>query len=186
LRYRLTSHLAAIVSLVLLGGRVGAAEYPLQLELEASAESDMTQVKSTVVITIDRLMLPSRRARAMDALAHTGYAGFLTLLRSLPPVGTIAVGNRKVEVRYAHEEPRDSGRRLVVVADQPLFFLGGGDKARAGYELTMVELMFDATGGVTGRMAGAARVKPDRTGAPLLDDYAERPVRLTNHIRPQR
>jgi hypothetical protein len=49
----------------------------------------------------------------------------------------------------------------------------------------MVERIFDAKGGVTGTMAGAARVKPDRAGAPLLDDYAERPVRLTNHIHRQ-
>jgi len=176
-------HIAAVALLVLLDGRVRAAEYPLHLELDASAETETTQVKSTVAITVDRLMLPSRRTRAMDALAHTGYAGFLTLLRSLPPVGTITLSKRQVDVRYAHEEPRDSGRRLVLVADRPLFFLAGADKARAGYELTMVELIFDAKGGVTGTMAGAARVKPDRAGAPLLDDYAERPVRLTNHIR---
>jgi hypothetical protein len=86
-------------------------------------------------------------------------------------------------VRYAHEEAQPTGRRVVLVADRPLFFLGGEPaKARAGYELTIVELLITDTGEVTGTMAGAARVKPARDGAPVLDDYSEAPVRLEGHL----
>jgi hypothetical protein len=85
-----------------------------------------------------------------------------------------------VDIRYAHEQKESAGRRLVLIADRPLFFLGGDPaKSKAGYELTVVELRFDAQGGVTGTMAGAARVKPSPNG-PVLNDYAEAPVRLSN------
>ena len=96
----------------------------------------------------------------------------------LPPIGTIALQSRTVDIRYAHEQQQGTGRRLVLVADRPLFFLGGDvAKNRAGYELTIVELLFDAQGGVAGTMTGAARVKPSPGGL-VLDDYAEAPVRL--------
>ena len=55
-------------------------------------------------------------------------------------------------------------------------------KARAGYELTVVDLRLDDKGAGTGTMAGAARVKPAPGGAVILDDYAEAPVELT--VRP--
>ena len=76
----------------------------------------------------------------MDAIKFGGYPKFLSALRSLPPIGTIAFEGRTVEIRYAREEPREKGSRLVLVADRPLFFLGDPAKARAGYELTMVEI----------------------------------------------
>src|SRR5262249_7473140 len=74
------------------------------------------------------------------------------------------------------------GRRLVVVADRPLFFLTADpSRNRAGYELTAVELHIDNSGGVTGRMSGAARVKPSPEGV-VLSDFAEAPVQLTAHM----
>ena len=71
----------------------------------------------------------------------------------------------------------------MLVADRPLFFLGNPSKARAGYELTIVELRFDATGGVTGTMTGAARVKPSPDGL-VVDEWAEAPVNLTGRDGP--
>ena len=107
---------------------------------------------------------------------------FVPALRKLPPVGAIELAGRTVEIRYAHEQEEGSGRRLVVVADRPLFFLGGDPaKSRAGYELTIAELRFDADGAVTGTMAGAARVKPSQGGI-VLDDYADVLVQLTARV----
>jgi hypothetical protein len=128
-------------------------------------------------------MEESRRKRVTDALLHGGYGNFLPALRLLPPVGTITLNARTVDIRYAREQQETTGRRLVLVADRPLFFLGDPSKARAGYELTVVELRFDAGGGVAGTMAGAARVKPSPDGV-VLDDYAEAPVRLAGRITP--
>jgi hypothetical protein len=166
---------------VLLAGAIeSAVTYPLTLPLDARATTPTTTIASSVTIRVDRLMEENRRIRVSDALKYNGYSGFLTALRALPAVGTIEVSARTVDVKYAHEQPDGSGRRLVLVADRPLFFLGGAaPKRREGYELTVVDLRFDAQGAVTGTMAGAARVKPDPDGGVVLDDFAEAPVQLT-------
>ena len=66
-----------------------------------------------------------------------------------------------VELQYAREQPDEGGRRLVLVANKPLFFINTDEKkSRTGYSLTVVDLKFDGKGGVSGTMAGAARVKP--------------------------
>jgi hypothetical protein len=155
-----------------------AGTYPLTLTVQATATSAKGTVTSNVTFRVDRLMEENRRKRVTDALTYSGYGNFLTALRALPPVGAIVLNERQVEIRYAHEEQQETGRRLVLVADRPLFFLGGDPaKSRAGYELTMVELLFDSRGDVTGTMTGAARVKPSPAGI-VVQDFAEAPVRL--------
>ena len=163
----------------------GDLTYPLNATLDARAKSAATTINSSVTISVERLMEESRRVRVTDGLKFNGYPGFVKVLRVLPPVGTIALASRKVEIRYAHEQAHKDGRRLVVVADQPLFFLAADpSKPRAGYELTIVELIVDGKGGVTGTMTGAARVKPGPDGVPVLDDFAEIPVRLEGRLKP--
>jgi hypothetical protein len=157
-----------------------AGTYPLALALDARSTSPVTTIVSRVTVRVNRLMEENRRTRVTDALKRGGYGSFLTALRTLPPVGSVEVAARSVDVRYAHEQADGGGRRLVLVADRPLFFLAGDpSKKREGYELTVVELRFDAQGDVTGTMAGAARVKPSPDGGVILDDFAETPVQLT-------
>jgi hypothetical protein len=161
-----------------------AGNYPVVLTLDAAADTTTTAVRSSVTVRVDRLMAESGRKRVTDALSYGGYGNFLPALRALPPIGAIALSGRAVDIRYAHEQREATGHRLVLIADRPLFFLGGDPaKARAGYALTIVELRVDAQGGVTGTMAGAARVKPSLAG-PVLDDYAEAPVRLAGRMIP--
>ena len=163
-----------------------AVEYPLTLTVDAQAKSGVTTITSKLTIRVDRLMAEVIRTRVSDALKFGGYPNFLNTLRPLAPVGTIESQSRKVEVRYAHEEPEGAIRRLILVADRPLFFLSPDPaKAKAGYELTVVELRFDAKGGVTGSMAGAARVKPSPGGGVILDDYAESLVDLKGSVSPR-
>jgi hypothetical protein len=167
---------------VLVAATAAAGHYPLELTLEATAGNSTTHVTSSVSIRVDRLMEENRRKRVTDALTYSGYGNFMTALRALPPVGAITLSGRSVELRYAREDQEDSGRRLVLVADRPLFFLGNDQgKSKAGYELTVVELRIDAQGLVSGRMAGAARVKPSPSGV-VLDDFAEAPVALAGHV----
>src|SRR5262245_18269801 len=162
----------------------GDLAYPLNVTLEARAKTAATTINSSVTFSVERLMEESRRVRVTDGLKYNGYPGFLKVLRAIPPVGTMATAARKVEIRYAYEQAHKDGRRLVLVADQPLFFLAADPaKARAGYELTIVELIVDGKGGVTGTMAGAARVKPGPDGVPVLDDFAEIPVRLEGRLK---
>ena len=56
-------------------------------------------------------------------------------------------------------------------------------KPRAGYEVAVVQIQLDGKGQGKGTIAAAARVRPDGDGGVLLDDYAEKPIALTNITR---
>jgi hypothetical protein len=181
--YRVILGCALLVAFSLSGSLRAATEYPLALVVTAQAKNATTTVTSTFNIRIERLMTEPTRTKVTDALRFGGYQNFLPALRAAPVVGTIALDKREVEVRYAREQPDGNGIRLTLVADKPLFFFGADPaKARAGYELTVVDLRLDEKGVGTGTMAGAARVKPAPGGAVILDDFAEAPVELT--VRP--
>jgi len=177
----LTAVTAVSIALACAGVRArAAATYPRTLVAQAKASSGETSVTSTVRIHIDRLVEPSRRTRVVDGLKFNGYQGFMNALRPLPVIGTISTQKREVKVRYAWETKMDDRTRLVVVSDTPLFFLAAdASKAKAGYELTVVELMLDDRGAGTGTMAGAARVKPAPPDGIVLEDFAAAPVTLT-------
>jgi hypothetical protein len=165
----------------------GGIQYPLAKTFSAQVKvSDETTVTSQVRVKVDNAMLESRRVRATDALQHGGYANFVNVLRTLPPVGTIALPKREVQIRYARETTDQGVTRLVLIADRPLVFLKTEEeKPRAGYELTLMELRIDAKGGVIGAtMTGAARVKPSPDGGVILDEYAEAPITLTPKANP--
>jgi len=152
--------------------------YPRTVVAEATAASGPNKITAVVTIKIDRLVEPSRRQRVLDGLKYNGYQGFMDALRPLPVIGSIATPNGNVKVRYAWETTVENKNRLIVVADKPLFFLpGDSPPSRAGYQLTVVELLFDESGAATGTMAGAARVKPAPDGI-VLDDFAAVPVTL--------
>jgi hypothetical protein len=181
--YRVVITCVLFVALAAGGSIRAAGVYPMALAVTAQVKSGATTVTSTFAIRIERLMTEPTRTKVTDALRFGGYQNFLPALRAAPVVGTIALDKREVQLRYAREQPDEQGTRLTLVADKPLFFFGADpSKARAGYELTVVDLRLDANGAGTGTMAGAARVKPAPGGAVILDTYAEAPVELT--IRP--
>jgi hypothetical protein len=159
-----------------------AGTFPLTVTLDAKISSGATSVASKVTIQVDRPIEEMRRTRLGDALKYNGYPGFLPALRAVPVIGSIKLPSRGVDVRYAHEQPAGDGKRIVIIGDRPLFFLSSNaEKPRAGYELTVVDLRIDAQGGITGTMAGAARVKTSPEG-PVLDDFAEAPAQLAGRM----
>jgi hypothetical protein len=175
---------AAIVMVCAASATGAPGQYPLTLDVDAQMKTDTTTVTSKLTIRVERLMDESLRMQGAGALKYGGYPNFLNMLRTFPAVGTIELSTRKVNLRYAHEQETGEERRLVLVSDNPLVFLSGDpQKIRAGYELTVVELRFDAQGGITGTMAGAARVKPSPDGGVVLDDFAQAPAQLTAHAR---
>jgi hypothetical protein len=157
----------------------GAMTYPMTIVADATATNGDTSINSKVTIHVEELLPESRRTKVVDGLKYNGYQGFMNAMRPLPALGTIQVQNRKVDVRYAWETNVDQKHRLVLVSDKPLFFLAAdASKSRTGYELTVVDLLFDEHGAATGSLAGAARVKPTPDGGVVLDDYAVAPVTL--------
>jgi hypothetical protein len=140
----------------------------------------VTTVTSTITITIDRLVEPSRRDRLIEGLKRDGYQGFMDVIWTLPTIGSIAIQSDHVDVKYAWETQVQKRRHLIVVADKPLFFLArDAAQGRAGYDLTVVDLQFDDRGAATGTMAGAARVKLSPDDGIGLQDYAAVPFQLT-------
>jgi len=180
-----TLRVAAVIAGLCLsssGRAVAAGEYPLALVANAQATNGVSTVTSMATIRIDRLTSEGNRTRVTDALKYGGYQNFFTALRKLPAIGFIQLEQRKTQIRYAREQPDEKGRRLVLIADRPLFFLGNeSGKSRAGYELTVIELFLDTESAGTGRMLGAARVKPAPNDGVVVDDFASTPVQLTVH-----
>lgn len=175
----------SIAGLIVMGSGPMQADvrYPLVVTLDAQLTSGVTTITSKVTVRVERPMEDTARNRVTDALKYGGYPNFLNALRTSAQVGTIEVQSGKTEIRYTREEQDGTGSRLVLVADRPLFFLSSDpSKAKAGYELTMVDLRLDAQGGITGQMAGAARVKPAPEGNVVLDTYTEELVQLKGSV----
>ena len=142
---------------------------------------------ATIQIAIRRYTPDPDRVAVENALKTGGYPGFLTALRQAPHVGDVSFGETKWAIRWARERPTGTAsRQIVVVTDQPIFFVGGGGadaKPRAGYEVAVIEMVVDNVGLGKGTMTAAARVKPGGETGVLIEDYAEKPIQLTTVSR---
>lgn len=139
-----------------------------------------------VQVEIRRYTPDADRTAVEGALKGGGYPAFLTALRKAPEVGTVSLGTQKWAIRWAREQSTPTGRTIVVVTDQPMFFLGGSKataKPRAGYEVGLIRMQVDKSGMGTGEMAAAARVKPGGETGVQVDDYADQPIKLTGVAR---
>jgi hypothetical protein len=137
---------------------------------------------ATILMQIDRYTTEADRKTMTDALATGGYPAFLEALKEAPAVGYVELGDLKVPVRWAREQPTPKGRTISLVTDTPMYFIGGGRtdaKPREGFHLAIMQLSVDEYGFGTGTMAAAARVKPDGAGGVVMEDYAEEPIKLT-------
>jgi hypothetical protein len=137
---------------------------------------------ATLKIRIDRYVADHDRDTIRAALKSGGYAAFLPVLRAAPVLGQITMADQTFTIRWATQEPIANGRAIVVVTDQPVFFVGGGAvnaKPRAGYEVAVIRIEIEDNAGFgRGEMAAAARVKPGGTTGVVIDDYAEKPIKL--------
>ena len=153
--------------------------------VQATAASGASAAAS-IQINIRRYTPDAERTAVEAALKGGGYPAFLTALRKAPEVGTVSLGTQKWAIRWAREQPNAQGRTIVVVTDQPIFFLGGARanvKPRAGYEVGLIRIQVDNAGIGTGEMAAAARVKPGGETGVQVDDYADQPLTLTGVAR---
>jgi hypothetical protein len=141
---------------------------------------------ATIQILVQRYTPDFDRTSVETALKSGGYPAFLTALRKAPEVGSVTAGNQKFVIRWAREQPNPQGRTIVVVTDQPVYFVGGGAadaKSRAGYHVAVIQMQIDDAGLGTGSMAAAARVKPGGETGVVIDDYAEQPIKLVSVVR---
>jgi hypothetical protein len=162
------------------------AHAPETFDAKARAENAAgAAVEAPILIHVERYTPDFDRGVVEEALRVNGYPGFLPAVRKAPDVGYVELNGRRVTIRYARQVTTGSGRTIVVVTDHVLAFIGGGGgaKPRAGYEVAIIQLKVDASGGGTGTMAAAARVKPGGETGVQVDDYAEAPVALSMVIR---
>ena len=141
---------------------------------------------ATIQIDIRRYTPEADRTAVETALKTGGFAAFVTALRQAPEVGTVSSGKRKWSIRWAREQTGPKGRTIVVVTDQPIFFVGGGAvdaKPRAGYDVALIRLQVDDVGLGEGSMAAAARVRPGGDTGVEVDDYADKPIKLVTVVR---
>ena len=157
-----------------------AQSYPITVVASAEASGASGALTGTLTIHVEQLMHDLDFKKAADALKYGGYLKVVPVLRQLPQIGYVKIGDRQTPIKYARE--RTEKPRLVLATDHPVYFVGGGSpgaKPTAGYELAVIQLDLDAQGNGTGTMAAAARVKPAPDGSVILDDYASAPVKLT-------
>jgi hypothetical protein len=154
---------------------------PETFTANAQALGQNAGVSAMVTIQINHYTSESDRKTIQEALRIGGYSGFLPVLRKAPEVGYVEMSGRKVVARWARQQPKELGRTITVVTEQPLAFVGGGAvdaKPRAGFEVAVIELEVDTIGMGSGTMAAAARVRPGGATGVQIDDYAEKPVKL--------
>ena len=154
---------------------------PETFSVNAQVKAAGAASAATIQIHIERYTPDFDRTAVETALKHGGYKGFVPALRKAPEVGWVAVGERKVPIRWAREQKTAKGRTIVVITDAPVFFVGGGAadaKPRVGYDVAVIQLMVDDIGLGKGTMAAAARVKPGGEAGVQIDDYADEPIAL--------
>jgi hypothetical protein len=171
------------VSLVDAGQQRRVRTAPEAFTSPLAARTELAASAAMMRIQIDRYTPDAERAKITDGLKFGGYPGFVKALRSAPAVGYVAIGERRVPLRWAREQDTPKGRSISLVTESPLYFLGGGAadaKPRAGFDVAVVQLAVDEFGLGTGTMAAAARIKSDGAGGIVLEDYADEPIRLTS------
>jgi len=136
-----------------------------------------TTATTTVQIVLNRYTSDADREAVQKGLKHGGYPGFLTALRNNYKAGTVAHGDRTWTIRWASAKTTPQGKAIVLIADQPIHFLGNGStaepKPRAGYEVAVIQMELDGTGAGKGTLAAAAKVKAGGDQGVIVDDYGE-------------
>jgi hypothetical protein len=141
---------------------------------------------ATIQINVQRYTPEADRTAVAGALKSGGYAAFLTALRKAPEVGTVTFGEKKWPIRWAREQTTPKGRNIVVVTDQPIYFVGGGSvdaKPRAGYDVAVIQMFVDDVGLGNGTMAAAAKVKAGGEAGVEIEDYADKPIKMVSVVR---
>jgi hypothetical protein len=141
---------------------------------------------ATILIDIQKYSADADRAAVESALKSGGYPAFLEALKKAPAVGTVNFGEQKWNIRWARELVTPKGRSIVVVTDQPVFFVGGGRvdaKPRQGYDVAVIQMSIDDVGLGNGSMAAAANVKAGGESGVEINDYADKPIKLVSVVR---
>jgi hypothetical protein len=136
-----------------------------------------------VTITVDRKMPATEAETLVRAFVSGGSDALRKALVGVAPTGVVTVGaGAATPIRIAIERPTSDGRLLTLVTDKPVLFLGGGlpnAKPKEGYDYAVIDLQLNASGGGSGVMAPAAKIKPLQ-GVFVVEDYGAELVTLND------
>jgi hypothetical protein len=136
-----------------------------------------------VTITVDRKMPAAEAETLVKAFVSGGSDALRKALVGVAPTGVVTVGaGAATPIRIAIERPTSDGRLLTLVTDKPVLFLGGGlpnAKPKEGYDYAVIDLQLNASGGGSGVMAPAAKIKPLQ-GVFVVEDYGAELVTLND------
>lgn len=184
-----TSHLAAAVTLVLLGTAAGAAAAPSSgasgsgsVYLATLVDSGHSLPRATSLPIRVRLDRFTADERVDDLVRLARRRGELALRRELQTesVGRLEIdGHLGVPIAYARRIEDADGAHLLLIAERSLsrreLF---GQRTSARYPLIVVEIDLRPDGSGSGGFFAAARIFPRRDGEIELDGLNPLPARL--------
>jgi hypothetical protein len=181
-----------VLSAVCLAAAPQAAQYrrvvgaPETFNATAQVRGPLGVAAANIHVIVQRYTPPGERRAVESALETGGYPAFLTALRRASGVGHVEYGTSRFTIRYARETTADKGRRIEVITDRPMYFVGGDApdfKPRTGFEVAALRMEMDEVGMGSGVMAAAARLRPAPGGGVEIDDYADQPIKLVTVTR---
>src|SRR4029450_11320928 len=159
---------------------------PETFNATAQVRGTLGVAAANIQVVLQRYTPEAQRTALGDARETGGYPAFLTALRRASDVGYVEHGTSKFTIRYARDIKIGTRRRIDVVTDRPIYFVGGdapGAKSPAGFEVAVLRMELDEVGLGSGVMAAAARLKPAPENGVQIDDYAEQPIKLGTGAR---
>jgi hypothetical protein len=127
----------------------GAIGAPETFSAYAQVKAAPGAAAAMIQVVIQRYTPAAERTALENALETGGYPAFVSALRQASEVGYVEHGTSKFTIRYARETHTATGRRIEVVTDKPVFFLGGGapePKPRVGFEVAVLRMDVDGIG----------------------------------------
>lgn len=146
-----------------------------------------TKVTSPVSINITAFASASEREALIAALKSGGTAAAREWLAKRPDAGTLQVGARSAEIKYAYKTPLGAGSLITIGTAEPLYLVGAGipgAKPATGFDLTLVLVQMPEKGPGSGELSPAAKLRVDAQGAIVTEDFNQADmVRLTDVVR---
>lgn len=134
-----------------------------------------------VTIRIDKYIADADREKVLATLKGSDQAATQRELATLPDLGYITLGEKKTPIKYAYSRPSGDGRIVTVVTAQAILYLGGSEpnaKPKQGFDLALALLVLNHEDTGDGELAPAVKVKLDKSGAIVTDQYGSEVVRL--------
>ena len=135
-------------------------------------------------IIIQSYSTPEDQKVLIDAFNKGGHDELVKAVQKLPNRGRIAMtGTVGTDIAYVRSFPTETGRRLRIVTDRPIYFREAYHSGRSmQYDLTILELNINQSNAdkSTGSLILGARIRLNKSGQIEVESYGSGPWRVTN------